>query len=106
LQFVTEEKANDQPDWAASLVDNLDSIVNAIKGKTSEPLLKAVKVLLIAVMGLGLGIMFLFLLTIGLVRFANNFLPGDVWAAHLLIGLILLFAGLFAWSKRRPKVAK
>jgi hypothetical protein len=103
---VTEENASDQPDWAASLVDNLDSIVDAIKGKTSEPLLKAVKFLLIGVMGLGLGIMFLFLITIGLVRLANNFLPGDVWVAHLLIGLMLLGAGLAIWSKRHAKPVK
>jgi hypothetical protein len=51
----------------------------------------------------GLGIMMLLLLTIGMVRMANNYLPGDVWAADLLIGGLFLIAGIFVWRLRHPK---
>ena len=47
-----------------------------------------------------MAIMVLFLVVIGLIRFVNAYLPGDVWAAYLLLGSIFLIAGLFTWTKR------
>ncbi len=92
-----------QPDWAASIVDNLDSVVNAIRAKTSEPLLKIVKYILLGVMVTGLAIMTLLLFTIGGIRLLNNYLPGGVWLADLLLGLIFLLGGFVLWGKRRVK---
>jgi hypothetical protein len=31
--------------------------------------------------------------------------PGDVWAAHLIIGGLFSLAGVFLWSKRRAPLA-
>ena len=37
---------------------------------------------------------------IGLIRLVNNYLPGDVWAAYLVLGGIFLLIGLVLWTKR------
>ena len=38
-----------------------------------------------------------------LVRMANNYLPGDVWAADLLIGIVFLAVGVIVWRMRHTK---
>jgi hypothetical protein len=102
---VTAEKSSETTDWAASLVDNLDKVVNAVKGKTSDPLLKIVKFVLLGFMVFGLAITTLLMFVIGLVRLANNYIPGDVWAADLIIGLVMIGLGLVVWRLRKAKTA-
>ena len=99
----TSESSSNNADWAAQIVDQLESVVNKVKSKTSDPVLSIVRMLFMVFAVAGLGIMTLLLLTIGMVRMANNYLPGDVWAADLLIGVIFLIAGIFVWRLRHPK---
>ena len=99
----TTEPTKNNADWAAQIVDQLESVVNKVKSKTSDPVLSIVRIVFLVFAVTGLGIMTLLLLTIGLVRMANNYLPGDVWAADLLIGGIFLVAGIFVWRLRHPK---
>ncbi len=99
----TTEPTKNNADWAAQIVDQLESVVNKVKSKTSDPVLSIVRIIFMVFAVAGLGIMTLLLLTIGLVRMANNYLPGDVWAADLLIGGIFLIAGMFVWRLRHPK---
>jgi hypothetical protein len=99
----TSESSKNNADWAAQIVDQLESVVNKVKSKTSDPVLSIVRILFMVFAVAGLGIMTMLLLTIGLVRMANNYLPGDVWAADLLIGGIFLIAGMFVWRLRHPK---
>ena len=35
-----------------------------------------------------------------LVRFIDAYLPGDVWAAHLVLGAAFTLAGALAWARR------
>lgn len=92
-------------DWAAQVVDQLESVVNKVKSKTSDPILNIVRIVFMVFAVAGLGLMTLLLFTIGLVRAANNYLPGDVWAADLFIGAIFLMAGIVVWRMRHPKKA-
>lgn len=99
----TSETSSNNADWAAQIVDQLESVVDKIKSKTSDPVLGVVRIVFMVFAVAGLGIMTLLLLTIGLVRMANNYLPGDVWAADLLIGVIFLIAGIVVWRQRHSK---
>jgi hypothetical protein len=97
------ETTSNNADWAAQIVDQLESVVNKVKSKTSDPVLSIVRIIFMVVAVAGLGLMTLLLFTIGIVRLANNYLPGDVWAADLLIGVIFLIAGIAVWRMRHPK---
>ena len=99
----SSESSSNNADWAAQIVDQLESVVNKVKSKTSDPVLSIVRIVFVVFAVAGLGIMTLLLLTIGSVRLANNYLPGDVWVADLVIGLLFLIAGMFVWRMRHPK---
>ncbi len=99
----SSESSSNNADWAAQIVDQLESVVNKVKSKTSDPVLSVVRIVFMVFAVAGLGIMTLLLLTIGSVRLANNYLPGDVWVADLVIGLLFLIAGMFVWRMRHPK---
>jgi hypothetical protein len=100
---VAEETSEPGADWAVQVVDTLESVVHAIKSKTTDPALRLVRTVVYGVMGIGLAIATLLLLTIGSVRVLDAYLPQGVWLAYLIIGGIFLVAGLFVWSKRTAK---
>ena len=91
-----------EADWAAQVVDSLESVIAGIRSKTSEPVSRIVRYLVFGVMAAGVGMVALLLFTIGAVRGLNALLPGDqsIWAADLILGGIFLLCGSFAWRKR------
>jgi vacuolar-type H+-ATPase subunit I/STV1 len=89
-------------DWARQIVDGLDSVVDAVRSKTSDPLAKLIKAVVFGVMAAGLGFMTLLLLTIGSIRMLDAYLPSTVWAAYLVLGGLFCLIGVLLWSKRRP----
>ena len=95
-------------DWASQVVDTLESIVGAVKSKTSDPANKFARTVVLALMAAGLGLAALLMLTIGGVRLLVNYLPmhNDAWLAYLLLGMFLLLLGLFVWHKGRPAVTR
>lgn len=95
-------QSGEGPDWAAQIVDTLDSVVGAVRSKTSEPLVKVARYLVYGVIMIALGVAALLLLTIGLVRAIDLWIPGRVWSVHLLLGLLFVIAGRILWAKRKP----
>ena len=89
-------------DWSAQATDMVVNVVDSVKAKTTGPALTVVRALVYGVIVMFVGLAVLALFVIGLVRFVNSYLPGDVWATHLLLGSIFTIAGLVLWS-RRPK---
>lgn len=100
---MAESPAQRQSDWPAQAANTVESVVGAVRDKTVVPLRTVVRGvvygLLAAVMGVGVIVLF----TAGAVRFVDSYLPGRVWAAHLLLGMIFVAAGLFFWSRRNTK---
>ena len=92
-------------DWAAQLVDSLDSFIASIRSKTADPIARIVRYLVFGVMAIGVSVVALLLVTIGAVRGLDKLIPGDhtIWAADLILGGIFLLAGSLAWRRRhRP----
>ena len=90
-----------EPDWAAQATDVVVNLVAQVRNRTTRPALLAARAVVYGFLAAVLGVAALVLLVIALVRFVDAYLPGDVWAAHLLLGGIFTIAGLLLWSRRR-----
>ena len=88
-------------DWPATTADTIERFVGTVRSKTTEPVERIVRAVVYGLLAAVLGIVALVLLAIAAVRFVDAYLPGEVWAAHLLIGALFTIAGLFLWSRRR-----
>lgn len=97
---MADDVTTTSPDWGAEATDRFVDLIDNVKAKTTGPLLKVLRALVYGIVAGVMAIMVLFLVVIGLIRFVNAYLPGDVWAAYLLLGSIFLIAGLFTWTKR------
>ena len=97
---MADDVTTTSPDWGAEATDRFVDLIDNVKTKTTGPLLKVLRALVYGIVAGVMAIMVLFLVVIGLIRFVNAYLPGDVWAAYLLLGSIFLIAGLFTWTKR------
>jgi drug/metabolite transporter (DMT)-like permease len=87
-------------DWAGQAADTVVSVVDAVRDKTTGPILTAARAIVYGLIGLFAVIVALIVTTIALVRIVDVYLPGEVWSAHLLIGSIFTIAGFFVWTKR------
>jgi hypothetical protein len=87
-------------DWAGQAADTVVNVVDAVREKTTGPILTVARAIVYGLIGLFAVIVALIVTTIALVRFVDVYLPGNVWSAHLLIGTIFTVAGLFIWTKR------
>jgi hypothetical protein len=105
-QVVPEDTAsNAEPDWAAQTADQIERVVVSIRSKTADPLDRIVRVIVYGIVAGVLGVAAVVLLTIALVRAVDIALPGEVWAAHTLLGGIFTVVGLFLWTRRRRPAA-
>ena len=91
-----------QADWGAQATDRFVTLVDDVKAKTTGPLLKVIRALVYGVIILVVGLAAVVLLVVGLVRLVEVYLPGEIWATYLLLGVVFVLAGMFAWSKRTP----
>jgi hypothetical protein len=87
-------------DWPAQAATGIEQLVTTVRDRTTVPALTAARAVVYALVGGPLLIAAFIMLTIGLVRLVNNYLPGDVWAAYLLVGGIFVLIGLVLWSQR------
>ncbi len=93
-----QEKSNNK--LAAQATTNVVRAVKAVRGKTTGPLLFLARLIVYSFAICVAAIAAIVLLTIALVKIVNQLLPGDVWAAYLLLGALFALAGTFLWSKR------
>jgi hypothetical protein len=87
-------------DWADQAADTVVKVVDAVREKTTGPILTAARAVVYGMIGVFAGLVALIVLTIALVRLVDVYLPGEVWSAHLLIGTLFTVGGLLVWRKR------
>lgn len=101
-------------DWPAQATDTIVTQVGNIRDKTTGPVLKAARYAVFAAFAVSLGTVALIIFVIGAVRALDNYLPDEVfgethtWAAHSIIGAVLLLVGLvlFFWKARSKPDAR
>jgi len=94
-----KEKSTDDglASQATSVVVNL---VKSVRGKTTGPLLFVARLVVYSIAILIASSAAIVLFVIAAVKIVNQLLPGDVWAAYLLLGGVFALVGTFFWSKR------
>ena len=94
-----KEKSTDDglASQATSVVVNL---VKSVRGKTTGPLLFVARLVVYSITILLAASAAIVLFDIAAVKIVNQLLPGDVWAAYLLLGAVFALVGTFFWSKR------
>lgn len=89
-------------DLAGRITGKVIGTVDRLNSVSAKPLTLIARGLVYGILGGTLALTVLVLLTIGALRALDVYLPGEVWSAHLVLGLLFTVAGLFLWSKRKP----
>ena len=94
-----QEKSTDDG-LAAQATEVVVNVVKSVRGKTTGPLLLVARFIVYSVAISIAAVSAIVLFVIASVKIVNQLLPGDVWAAYLLLGAVFALIGTFLWSKR------
>jgi hypothetical protein len=98
-------------DWPVQAADTIERVVGSVRDKTTGPALTVARGVVYGLLGAILGLAALTLLTVGLLRLVDAYLPASIfgrhhmWAAHLVVGLVFCIAGMLLWSRRSRRPA-
>jgi hypothetical protein len=87
-------------DWPAQAADTIERLVGTVRDNATSRALVVVRLIGFGAMLTVLGTTAVALLAIMAVRFIDSYLPGNVWAAHLMVGGVFAIAGALAFSRR------
>ena len=96
-----------EPDWPAQAADAIVEQVGKVRDRTTGPAIKFSGYVVFGAFATLLGTVALLLFVIGAVRALDVYLPDAVfgethtWAAHTILGALLVLAGLFTSRKMK-----
>ncbi len=79
--------------------DTVERLVGGLRDKTAVPLTTVARVLVYGLLAAVMAVATAVLVVIGVLRAVDVYLPGEVWAAHLLVGGIFTVLGGFLLRK-------
>jgi hypothetical protein len=91
-------------DWTTDAVDNIERVVTTVRDKTVAPAQNLTRAIVFGLLTAFFVATAVTIVSIGLFRLVDVYLPGGVWAAYLVFGGIFVVAGMFCWA-RRTKVS-
>ena len=92
-------------DWTVQAADTIESVVVAVRSKTTDPLVGVSRWIVYGTLVAIVGVVALTVAIIGIVRVLDVVLPGEVWVVDVILGGIFTLAGVFLWSRRRKRPA-
>ncbi len=105
--FKRETDSRETPDDSIdAAVARFADAVDAVRSRTSGPLITAARALVYGLVILTAAVGVVVLVAIAAIRALDIAVPGDVWSAHLIAAGAFGGAGALAWSKRRPRAAR
>lgn len=95
-------------DWPDEIADRIESVVGAVRDKTTVPVTRAARAVVFGLVAGVLGAVAFFMFVIGIVRLLDVYLPWHplarrVWTVDAGAAAIFLGIGAFAWRRRRPR---
>ena len=95
------------PDWTTEAADRIESVVIAVRDKTTVPVQKAARALIFGLIALIVGIVAFVMLVISLFRL-NVYIPVSeearkIWIADVVVGAIFVLIGWLLWVRRKPR---
>lgn len=93
-------------DWPAKATETIVEQVGRIRDKTTGPAQRVARYAVFAAFAVSLGTVALVIFIIGAVRVLDVYLPDAVfgethmWAAHSILGAVLLLVGLAMFNKK------
>ena len=95
-------------DWPEQVAGRIDSVVSALRDKTTRPVTLAARGIVYGIVVAALGAALFILLTISVIRLADVYLPihpvgRRVWIVDGVAAAIFLLIGTFLWRKGRPR---
>ncbi len=97
-------------DWPAQAADQIVTLVDNVKDKTTGPIQTAARGLVYGVLAAILGVVVLVLLIIWFIRLldilVDRFIPwGDIWLPYAILGVIFMVVGTIIFRRRRLPTA-
>ena len=90
-------------DWTVQAADRIEGLVTTIHDKTTVPLTTAARAVVYGILAAFAGGAALVLMAIAAVRVLDVVTgDGNVWIAHLIIGMVFTLGGVLLWRKRHP----
>jgi hypothetical protein len=86
-------------DWAVQTADTIERLVETVRSNTSDRLVSVTRLVVFGLVAAILGTAALVLFAIFAVRILDSYLPGGVWATHLLLGGVFTLIGLLLWQR-------
>ena len=95
------------PDWTVEVADRIESVVGAVRDRTTVPITKVARVAVFGLLAAVAALAAMILLVIAAIRL-HVYLPfhpagRQVWAVYAALSAIFLLAGAFTWRKRTPR---
>ena len=87
-------------DWPTTATDAIVNAVDAVRDRTTGPIMTIARALVFGVFALSLGITVITLLVIATIHFLDEVLPFSVWLPYLVLGAALLVVGGLVFSRR------
>lgn len=95
--------SRDEPDWTQQVTDLIVDSVDKIRDRTTGPILDYTHASVHAVVAAIVLLPIAVLGSVGLVRFLDWAIPGDVWIVYAILSAVLWLTGVLLWSQRTPK---
>ncbi|MEX1217764.1 MAG: phage holin family protein [Acidimicrobiales bacterium] len=87
-------------DWPAQAADAIVNAVEAVRDRTTTPIMKIARGLVFGVFAGAIIITVIVLATIGVVRLLDEALPSEVWLPYLILGVLFTLVGAFLFRRR------
>lgn len=94
------------PNWATDVTNQITTLVGNVRDKTTGNVVRAVRAVVFGLLAVFLGLLAVVLLLIMITRGMQSLLniwvdwPTAVWISYLLVGGVLVLAGVILMSKR------
>jgi hypothetical protein len=93
-------------DLPTQVADTIERVVGSVREATTGRAITVARAIVYGTFAAIVGTAVLVTAIIFLVRIIDNYLPGEVWATYLLLGLIFTILGIVLWSRRNEPAGR